>query len=206
MESKIQNYYTVIAIDEDWDRCFTKFIGIFSNYEFAKSATITHHNDFGHKAICGNKYEYKIFMGNLDEGVEIDTEDDLLDEENKEKIDIQKIKDDENRKKMEMMKEAKIKNVTEAKIKNVTEIFNEISCNKDARELTYVEIDHIIDFFDKYTFLSTNDYTICNRKFVKESLKNFEVIFKLKIEGSQINDKLSNIIDVYRKHGIKISN
>jgi hypothetical protein len=78
MESKIQKYYTVIAIDKTWDRCFIKFIGIFSTYELAKHATITHHNNFGDGARCGDNYNYKIFMGNVDEGVEIDVENDLL--------------------------------------------------------------------------------------------------------------------------------
>ena len=51
MESNFQNYYTVIAIDEDWDRCFVKFIGVYSTYELAKGATTHHHNNFGDAAI-----------------------------------------------------------------------------------------------------------------------------------------------------------
>ena len=205
MESEFQDYYTVIAIDKDRYRCFIKFIGIFSNYELAKDVTIYHHNDFGNMAKCSDKYEYKIFMGNLNENVEIDTEDDLLSkekekkyyEENKEKIEIQRKEEEETRIKMEKEKETKIK--------HVTEIFNKIACNKYYNKLTVKEMDHVIDFFDKYEFLIANDYVSCNRKFVTESLKNFEVIFKLERKGLQTNDYLCNIMDTYRKHGIKIT-
>ena len=204
MESNFQNYYTVIAIDRDWDNCFVKFIGIFSNYEFAKSATISHHADFGNTAVFDNKYDYKIFMGNLDEGIVIDAEDDLLCKEkedkynelHKEKIEIQRKEDEQNRKKMEEDKQMKME--------YVTKIFNKMSCDKDVSELTILEMNHIIDFYDKYIFLITNTNFICNRKFVTESLKNFEYIYKLKIKNNQTEDYLCFIMDVYRKHGIKV--
>ena len=201
MESKFQNYYTVIAIDEDWDGFFTKFIGIFSNLELAEGATISHHNNFGNNTICSKHYKYKIFMGNLNESVEIDSEDDLLNKAKQETyyemIDIRRKAEEEICIKMEKEKATKIK--------CVTEIFNKIACNKYYGELTVKEMDHIIDFFDKYTFLIANDYISCNGKFVTQSLKNFEVIFNLERKGLQTNDYLCNIMDTYRKHGIIIS-
>ena len=82
MKSNFQNYYTVIAIDEDWDRCFVKFIGVYSTYELAKGATTHHHNNFGDEAECDRHYDYKFFFGELDKNYETDYQDDLLHEEN----------------------------------------------------------------------------------------------------------------------------
>ena len=203
MESNFQNYYTVIAIDKDWERCFIKFIGVYSTYELAKDATIYHDDNFGENAVYNNEYNYKIFSGIIDENYEIDSEDDLLykenqneyEKENKEKIEIQRKKDEEIYKRMEKEKQVKIE--------RVTEIFHKISCDRDASELTPMEMKHIIGFYDRYTVLAnTNNYRP-NARFVLDSLKSFEVISKLGIKNAQTDDYLSSIMDTYRKHGIK---
>ena len=199
--SNNQDYYTVIAIDRDWDRCFIKFIGVYSTYKLAKGATIHHHNNFGECAVCSNEYDYKIFSGIIDENCEIDDEDDLLhkenqnkyEKENKEKIEIQRKKDEEIHKKMEKEKQEKIK--------SVTEIFNIISCDRNVMELKTMELEHIIDFYDSYTVLATTNNRP-NSRFIIQSLKNFEVISKLGIKNTQTNDYLSFIMDTYRKRGI----
>ena len=201
MESNFQNYYTVIAIDEDWDRCFVKFIGVYSTYELAKGATTHHHNNFGDAAERNRHYDYKLFFGELDKNYETDFQDDLLHEENqkeyekenKEKIEIQKKKDEEIHQKMEKEKQEKIE--------RVTEIFKKISCDRDARELSIIEMKHIIGFYDRYTVLATTNNRP-NAKFVLDSLKSFEVISKLGIKNAQTDDCLSFIMDIYRKRGI----
>ena len=198
MELNNQDYYTVIAIDKDWDRCFIKFIGVYSTYELAKGATIHHHHNFGKTAVCSNEYDYKIFSGIIDENCEIDDEDDLLhkenqdkyEEENKKNIEIQRKKDEEIRKRME-----------KEKIERVTEIFNIISCDRDVIELKTMEMEHIIDFYDRYTVLVTTNNRP-NARFIIQSLKNFDVISKLGIKNAQTNDYLSFIMDTYRKRGI----
>lgn len=198
----IPNYYTVIAIDKDWERCFIKFIGVYSTYELAKDATIYHDNNFGENAVYNNEYNYKIFSGIIDKNYEIDSEDDLLqkeyqnkyEKENKEKIEIQRKKNEEIYKRMEKEKQEKIE--------RVTKIFHKISCDRDASELTPMEMKHIIGFYDRYTVLATTN-NLPNARFVLDSLKSFEVISKLGIKNAQTDNHLSFIMDIYRKRGIK---
>lgn len=202
MESNYQSYYTVIAIDKDWDRCFMKFIGVYSTYELAKEATTHHHEHFRDSARCDDHYDYRIFLGELDKHYEIDAEDDLLyeeyeakyEEDRKEQIEMQRKNYEERRKQIEQEKQEKIE--------RVTRIFKKIACDKDASELNTMTMEHIIGFYERYTILATTN-TRPNVRFIIDSLESFEVISKLGIKNAQTAEHLSAIMDTYRKKGIK---
>jgi hypothetical protein len=202
MESNVQNCYTVLAIDKDWDRWFMKFIGVYSTYELAKGATAHHHRHFGDTARCDDHYEYRIFSGELDKHCEIDAEDDLLDkehqakyeEEHKKKMEIQRKNDEKRRQRMEQEQQERRR--------RVTEIFHKIACERDVNDLTTMEMEHVIGFYVRYTVLATTNHRPSARV-ILDSLKSFEVISNLGINHGQTAGCLSAIMDTYRKKGIK---
>lgn len=186
-------FFTVIAKDEDWDNCDIKFIGIFDTYELAKKATQTHNQEYGLTIRWGTKFTYKIFSGNVNDCVNIDDEYDLLEKETNRNNLL------EYEEKHQKQKEEK-----ENKIKNVSKIFNdsEMCFDYDIENLTTLELGYIIDFFDKYKYLVKNTPGKCTNKFVLETLNNYKVITKLKIEN---NEYLQNVIEVYNEYGIKFT-
>ena len=94
---------------------------------------------------------------------------------------------------------------TKQKMKYVSEIFQEISCRENPDKLSVEELDHIIDFFDKYLFLTTTPDYICDNEFKFKSYENYNVVSKLNLNNNLVTDDyLSYIKSIYNKHRITL--
>jgi hypothetical protein len=194
--------YTVIALDQDYSSCNIKHIGVFSNYELAKGAANAHSMLYGHTARYDNKYEYKIFLSNIDEGVNTDAEEDLLYHE----------KEEEREKLMEKQKVTNEKIIqaqqkeNKSQVLHIKEIVRLLDFNIEVDQLTTIEKDSIIKFFDLYIELMRSSYhRYASRSIVLKAVNNFNGFLEIvKKYNFQTNEYLQFMLDVYKNHGIKV--
>lgn len=189
--------YTVIALDQDYNYFSIYHIGVFSSYELAKDAANSHSITYGNTVKY--EYQYKIFVSAVDECVNTDALYDLLDKEaNKEREKEREKQKLENEKIIQaQQKENKSQFLH---IKEITEL---LDFNIEVDQLTTIEKDSIIMFFDLYIELMQSGYA--NRSTVLKAVKNFDVFVKIvKKYNFQTNEFLQSMLDVYKKHGIKL--
>ena len=90
-----------------------------------------------------------------------------------------------------------MKEIREQKEKKCEEYFYNVE------KLTVDYLDCIIDYFEKYKLLLKYEDFNCDRKFVLQSVKNYEIISSLEPKNEEIKEHLNNIIEIYNKYGIK---
>jgi hypothetical protein len=194
--------YTVIALDQDYDNCDIKYIGVFSNYELAKGAADAHSITYGKSTRYDSKYEYKIFLSTLDEGVNIDTEKDLLYKEKEEKY--AKYMEDQKLANEKIIKAQQKEN--KSQVLHIKEIVRLLDFNIEVDQLTAIEKDSIIMFFDLYFELMHSSYHgYASRSIVLKAVNNFNIFLEIvKKYNFQTNEYLQFMLDVYKNHGIKV--